>query len=171
MSPAIKCLILLAVVALFFVTELIPLAITAMGGAIACGLLGFIPAKQVFSGLSNSTVVLFGGMFVVGASMFYTGLAQKIGNTVVSLCGTGENSLMFGLMLVGTVLSSCLSNTGTCACLLPVALGICSAAKIPASRQLMPLAFACGWGGIITMVGTPPNIIAVGAMNAAGLES
>ena len=171
MSPAIKCLMLLAVIALFFVTELIPLAITSMAGAIACGLLGFIPAKQVFSGLSNSTVVLFGGMFVVGASMFYTGLAQKIGNTVVSLCGTGENSLMFGLMLVGTVLSSCLSNTGTCACLLPVALGICSAAKIPASRQLMPLAFACGWGGIITMVGTPPNIIAVGAMNAAGLES
>ena len=171
MSPAIKCLILLAVVALFFVTELIPLAITSMAGAIACGLLGFIPAKQVFSGLSNSTVVLFGGMFVVGASMFYTGLAQKIGNTVVKMCGTSENSLMFGLMLVGTLLSSCLSNTGTAACLLPVALGICAAAKIPASRQLMPLAFACGWGGIITMVGTPPNIIAVGAMNAAGLES
>ena len=171
MSPAIKCLILLAVVALLFVTELIPLAITAMGGAIACGLLGFIPAKQVFTGLSNSTVVLFGGMFVVGAAMFYTGLAQKIGTQVVKLCGTSETGLMFGLMTVGTVLSSCLSNTGTCACLLPVALGICAAAKIPASRQLMPLAFACGWGGIITMVGTPPNIIAVGAMNAAGLES
>ncbi len=171
MSPAVKCLILLAVVALLFVTELIPLAITAMGGAIACGLLGFIPAKQVFTGLSNSTVVLFGGMFVVGASMFYTGLAQKIGTQVVKLCGTSETGLMFGLMTVGTLLSSCLSNTGTCACLLPVALGICAAAKIPASRQLMPLAFACGWGGIITMVGTPPNIIAVGAMNAAGLES
>ena len=170
MSPAIKCLILLAVVALFFVTELIPLAVTATGAAIACGLLGLIPAKQVFSGLSNSTVVLFAGMFVVGASMFYTGLAQAIGNTVVKMCGTGENSLMFGLMLVGTVLSAVLSNTGTAACMLPVALGICSAAKIPASRQLMPLAFACGWGGIITMVGTPPNIIAVGAMNAAGIE-
>ena len=132
--------------------------------------LRLIPAKQVFSGLSNSTVVLFAGMFVVGASMFYTGLAQAIGNTVVKMCGTGENSLMFGLMLVGTVLSAVLSNTGTAACLLPVALGICSAAKIPASRQLMPLAFACGWGGIITMVGTPPNIIATGAMTAAGLE-
>ena len=89
-----------------------------------------IPAKQVFSGLSNSTVVLFAGMFVVGAAMFYTGLAQAIGNKVVHLCGTGENSLMFGLMVVGTVLSSVLSNTGTAACLLPVALGICSAAKI-----------------------------------------
>ena len=170
MSPAIKCLILLAVVALFFVTELIPLAVTAIGASVACGLLGLIPAKQVFSGLSNSTVVLFAGMFVVGASMFYTGLAQEIGNTVVKMCGTGENSLMFGLMLVGTVMSAVLSNTGTAACMLPVALGICSAAKIPASRQLMPLAFACGWGGIITMVGTPPNIIAVGAMNAAGIE-
>ena len=95
MSPAIKCLILLAVVALFFITELIPLAITATAGAIACGLLGLLPAKQVFSGLSNSTVVLFAGMFVVGAAMFYTGLAQSIGNKVVHLCGTGENSLMF----------------------------------------------------------------------------
>ena len=170
MSNAVKCLIMLAVIALFFVTELIPLAVTAMGGAIACGLLGFIPVKQVFSGLSNSTVVLFAGMFVVGASMFYTGLAQKIGGVVVSMVGTGENSLMFGLMTVGTVLSAFLSNTGTAACLLPVALGICASAKIPASRQLMPLAFACGWGGIITMVGTPPNIIANGALQAAGIN-
>ena len=108
MSPAVKCLILLAVVALLFVTELIPLAITAMGGAIACGLLGFIPAKQVFSGLSNSTVVLFAGMFVVGASMFYTGLAQKIGASIVKISGTGENSLMFGIMLVGAALSAVL---------------------------------------------------------------
>ena len=171
MSPAVKCLVLLAVVALLFVTELIPLAITAMAGAIACGLLGLIPAKQVFSGLSDSTVVLFAGMFVVGAAMFYTGLAQALGNRVVKLCGTSENSLMFGLMMVGTLLSSVLSNTGTAACLLPVALGICAAAKIPASRQLMPLAFACGWGGIITMVGTPPNIIATGALTAAGLPA
>ena len=170
MSQAVKCLIMLAVIALFFVTELIPLAVTAMGGAIACGLLGFIPVKQVFSGLSNSTVVLFAGMFVVGASMFYTGLAQKIGGVVVGMVGTGENSLMFGLMTVGTVLSAFLSNTGTAACLLPVALGICASAKIPASRQLMPLAFACGWGGIITMVGTPPNIIANGALQAAGIQ-
>ena len=120
MSQAVKCLIMLAVIALLFVTELIPLAVTAMGGAIACGLLGFIPAKSVFSGLSNSTVVLFAGMFVVGASMFYTGLAQKIGTSIVKISGTGENSLMFGIMLVGAALSSVLSNTGTAACLLPL---------------------------------------------------
>lgn len=168
MSPAIKCLILLAVVAIFFITEIIPLAITSTAGAIMCGVLGFIPVGQVFSGLSNSTVVLFAGMFIVGASMFYTGLAQKVGTTVVKMAGTSENSLMLGIMLVGAGLSSVLSNTGTAACLLPVVLGICAVAKIPASRQLMPLAFAAGLGGIITLVGTPPNIIAAGALKAAG---
>ena len=170
MAQSTKCLILLAVIALFFITEIIPLAITATAGAIACGLLGFIPTKQVFSGLSNSTVVLFAGMFIVGAAMFYTGLAQKIGESVVKITGNGENSLMIGLFLVGAGLSSVLSNTGTAACLLPVALGVCAAAKIPASRELMPLAFACGVGGIITLVGTPPNIIAAGALGAAGFE-
>ena len=171
MAQSTKCLILLAVIALFFITEIIPLAVTAMAGSIACGLLGFIPAKQVFSGLSNSTVVLFAGMFVVGAAMFYTGLAQKIGETVVKFTGTGENSLMIGVMLVGAGLSSVLSNTGTAACLLPVVLGVCAAAKIPASTELMPLAFACGLGGIITLVGTPPNIIASGALEQAGYRA
>ena len=166
MGNDVKCLILLAVVAVFFITEIIPLAVTATGGAIACGLLGFIPAKQVFSGLSNSTVVLFAGMFVVGAAMFYTGLAQTIGETVVKITGTGEK----GIMLVAAALSSVLSNTGTAACLMPVVLGVCAAAKIPASRELMPLAFACGIGGIITLVGTPPNIIAAGALGAAGFQ-
>ena len=169
MSPAVQTLILLAVVALLFITEIIPLAITAMGGAIACGLLGLLPAARVFSGLSNSTVVLFAGMFIVGASMFHTGLAQKIGISVVKMAGTSENSLMFGIMLVSTVLSAVLSNTGTVACLMPVVLGICAVSKIPASRQLMPLAYAAGWGGTITLVGTPPNIIANGALEVAGL--
>ena len=170
MSPAIKTLIILAVVAVFFITELIPLAVTSMGGAIACGLVGVIPVKTVFSGLSNSTVVLFAGMFVISAAMFHTGLAQLIGERVVRALGTGENSLMLGVMAIGAIMSSVSSNTGTCAALLPVIIGICTAAKIPAKRQLMPLAFGCGIGGIITLVGTPPNIIASGALQNAGLR-
>ena len=170
MGQEVKCLLLLLVIAILFITEVIPLAVTATAGGIACGVLGFIPVKQVFSGLSNSTVVLFAGMFVVGAAMFHTGLAQKIGETVVRLSGTGENSLMFGIMVVGCALSSVLSNTGTAACLMPVVLGICSVAKVPASRELMPLAFAAGLGGTITLVGTPPNIIASGALAAAGFK-
>ena len=94
MGTAEQTLIVLAVMAVLFVTEIIPLAITSLGGAITLGLMGIITPKVVFSGLSDSTVVLFAGMFVVGAALFYTGLAQKIGETVVSHAGTSENGLM-----------------------------------------------------------------------------
>lgn len=170
MDAAVQTLIVLAVMAVFFVTEIIPLAITSLGGAIALALMGIISSKEAFSGLSDSTVVLFAGMFVVGGSLFYTGLAQKIGETVVSKAGTSENGLMFAIMAVTAGMSAFLSNTGTAAALLPVVVGICAVAKIPASRQLMPLAFAAGIGGIITMVGTPPNIIVNGALSKAGIE-
>lgn len=169
MTPAIKCLFLLGVVALLFVTELIPLAVTAVGAAVSCWLLGLIPVEQIFVGLADSTVVLFGGMFVVGAAMFYTGLAQQIGSTVVKMCGTGENRLMFGIMAVAALMSAFLSNTGTTACLIPVVLAICANARISASRELMPLAFAAGLGGTITLIGTPPNILANVALKAAGM--
>ncbi len=170
MDPAVLTLSVLGVMAVLFVTEIIPLAITSLGGAIALGLLGVISSKTVFSGLSDTTVVLFAGMFVIGGAMFYTGLAQSIGTAVVKRAGTSENGLMFAVMVVTAAMSSVLSNTGTAAALLPVVLGICSVAKIPASRQLMPMAFAAGIGGIITMVGTPPNIIANGALKAAGIR-
>lgn len=169
MTPAIKCLILLAIVALLFVTEMIPLAMTAIGASVACCALGLVPENQIFLGLADSTVVLFGGMFVVGAAMFYTGLAQKIGGGVVRMFGKGENSLMFGIMTIAALMSAVLSNTGTTACLIPVVMGICANAKISASRELMPLAFAAGLGGTITLIGTPPNILANVALKAAGM--
>ncbi|MFR1230673.1 SLC13 family permease, partial [Dialister invisus] len=171
MDPAVVTLCVLAVACFLFVTELIPLAVTAMAACTALGILGVLPSKQVYAGLSNSTVVLFGGMFVIGAAMFRTGLAQAIGLGVVKKAGTKEVPLMGAVMLVTIILSSVSSNTGTVACLMPVVIGICQAAKISQSRQLMPLAIAANVGGTITMIGTPPNVIVTGALSAAGLPT
>ena len=171
MDPAITTLCVLAVACFLFVTELIPLAVTAMAACTALGILGVLPSKQVYAGLSNSTVVLFGGMFVIGAAMFRTGLAQAIGLAVVKKAGTKEVPLMGAIMLVTIALSSVSSNTGTVACLMPVVIGICQAAHISQSRQLMPLAIAANVGGTITMIGTPPNVIVTGALSAAGLPT
>lgn len=168
MDPAIGCLILLGVMALLFITELIPLAVTAMGGAIICGFLNFIPDNVVFSGLSHPTVTLFAGMFVVGAAMFHTGLAHSIGVFIVKRAGKSQKNLMLCIMIVAAGLSMCLSNTGTAACLLPVVMGICAAAKMAPSRQLLPLAYAVCSGGMISLVGTPPNIIVSGALSNFG---
>ena len=170
MNPAVLTLIVLGVAAFFFVTELIPLAVTAMGASIALGLLGVLTPKQVFSGLSNSTVVLFAGMFVIGAAMFQTGLAQRIGITVVHAAGTGEKRLMAAIMIVTIILSSVSSNTATVACLLPVVVQICAVARLAVSPQLMALAVAANVGGTITMIGTPPNILMSATLSASGLQ-
>ncbi len=163
------CLIILAIMGFFFVTELLPLAVTSIGGAAAVGLLGLVPVRDVTEGFSNAVIVLFGSMYVVGAAMFHTGLAQRIGEMIVRAVGQGEKRLMVGSMTAGALMSSVLSNTGTTASLLPVVLGICAASRISPQRQPLPLAFGCGMGGIITIVGTPPNIIASGALENAGL--
>ena len=170
MDPATLTLAVLGVAALFFATEIIPLAVTAMGATIALGLLGVLTPKEVFSGLSNSTVVLFAGMFVIGAAMFQTGLAQWIGIAVVKKSGTNERALMIALMTITIVLSSVSSNTATVACLMPVVVQICAAAKIPVSPQLMALAVAANVGGTITMIGTPPNILMSATLQASGLQ-
>ena len=115
-SQAIITLVVLGVVAFLFVTELIPLAVTAMGASVALGFLGVLSPSEVFSGLSNSTVVLFAGMFVVGAAMLDSGLAQTIGNSVVRKVGTKELPLMIAMMLLTILMSSFASNTGTVAC-------------------------------------------------------
>ncbi len=170
MDSAILTLGVLAVAAFFFATEIIPLAVTAMGASIALGLLGVLTPAQVFSGLSNSTVVLFAGMFVIGAAMFQTGLAQQIGIRVVKSAGSDEKRLMGALMIITVALSSISSNTATVACLMPVVIQICAAAKIPVARQLMALAVAANVGGTITMIGTPPNILMSATLQASGLE-
>ncbi len=169
MDPAVKCLLLLLVVAVLFVTEKIPLAVTSVSASVACWLLGLVDIKDVFVGLSDSTVVLFGGMFIVGAAMFYTGLAQDIGASIVKLFGTSELKLMIGVMVIAAAMSAFLSNTGTTACLIPVVIGVCKEAHLSPSRILMPLAFAAGLGGTCTLIGTPPNIIANVALKTAGM--
>ena len=169
MDAAMVTLGVLAVAAFLFATELIPLAVTAIGAAISLGLLGVLTPKEVFAGLSNSTVVLFAGMFIIGAAMFQTGVAQKIGIAVVKKSGTNERSLMAAIMLITIVLSAVSSNTATVACLMPVVVQICAAAKVPVGPQLMGLAVAANVGGTITMIGTPPNILMSATLGASGL--
>ena len=139
MDPAITTLCVLAVAAFLFVTELIPLAVTAMAACTALGILGVLPSKQVYAGLSNSTVVLFGGMFVIGAAMFKTGLAEAVGLWVVNKAGTKEVPLMGAIMIVTIALSAVSSNTGTVACLMPVIIGIANAVL----RQTLSLPVLC----------------------------
>lgn len=171
MASSTITLVVLAIAAILFVTEIIPLAVTAMSVPVVLALTGVLDAKtEAFSGLMNTNVLLFAGMFVVGAALFETGVAKKIGDSVVKVAGTSEIKLTLGVMVIAAALSAILSNTGTTAVLLPVAIGIAGSAGWSRGKILMPLAFAAGMGGIITLVGTPPNLAANGVLETAALR-
>ena len=89
---AIITLVVLAVAAVLFITELIPLAVTSMCIPVVLALTGVVTEKEAFSGLANSNVILFAGMFVVGAALFETGVAKWIGDTVVRLKSEAKRS-------------------------------------------------------------------------------
>lgn len=168
-QKAVTTLVILAIAAVLFITEIIPLALTAMSVPVALALTKVLDSKAAFTGLSNTNVILFAGMFVVGAALFETGVAKKIGDTVVKAAGTSETKLTVGVMAIAAILSAVLSNTGTTAVLLPVSIGIANSAGWNRGRILMPLALAAGLGGMMTLVGTPPNLVVNGVLGTAQL--
>ncbi len=168
MDHATITLVVLGIVAFLFVTELIPMAITAVTSSVVLCLCGVLTTKDAFSGFSNPTVILFASMFVVGAALLNSGLAQTIGKYIINKVGTKERPLLFALMLLTIAMSAFASNTGTVACLMPMVVGLCVSAKIPCSTLLMGLAVAANTGCDLTAVGTPPNMIAVASLENAG---
>ena len=162
---------LLIVGALGFALEAAPVAVIAMVMPIYLGLTGILDFNQAFSGFANSTVVLFAGMFILGAAMFQTGLAQRLGASVVRLFAGSERRLCLGVMLLTAVMSAFLSNTGTVAVLLPVCIGIADSQGWSRAKLLMPMAILSSAGGMCTMIGTPPNLTVNAVLNAYGYES
>ncbi len=161
MDPAITVLIILAVAAILFFTEALPLPVTAMLVPVALNLTGVLSATEAFENFGNKWVVLFMAMFVVGEAIFRTGLADKIGRIVIHVAGKSRARLVVIVMLAVGIMSAFLSNTGTVALFIPLVVGVAASAKIKAGTLLMPMAFAASLGGTMTLIGTPPN----GAVN------
>lgn len=120
---------------------------------------GVIDTKAALAGFSNSAVVMMIALFVVGGAVFQTGLARIISGRLLKLAGTDEKKLFFLVMIVTAAVAAFVSNTGTVALLLPIILAMCKTSGVSPSKLMMPLAFASSMGGILTLIGTPPNLI------------
>ncbi|MBZ5487160.1 SLC13/DASS family transporter [Halomonas aquamarina] len=163
MDAPIITLIILFIAIVLFVSERIPLAVTAMLVLISLVLTNILTPAEAFTGFINSNVILFCAMFVVGGALFETGMANKIGGVVTHFAKT-ERQLLLAIMLVTAVLSGFLSNTGTAAVLIPAVIGIASRSGIRRSKLLMPLAFASAMGGNLSLIGAPGNLIVNGTL-------
>ena len=155
--------ILLAFMVFLFLTEKIPVDLTAFAGLVILVLTGYLTADQAFTGFASSAVITMLGVFILGAALLQTGLADVVANRVHAWVGGREIALTVPIMLVAGILSCFMNNIAATAVLMPAVAGICKRTGISPSRLFIPLAFGAILGGTMTLVGTPPNIL-VGAI-------
>ena len=152
-------LAILAVSAVFFAFGRIRSDIVALCALLLLLFCGILTPEEALSGFSNPVVVMMVGLFVVGGAIFQTGLAKMVSGRIMKLAGTHELTLFLLVVLVTAVIGAFVSNTGTVALMLPIVVSLASATKMNASQLLMPLAFASSMGGMLTLIGTPPNLV------------
>lgn len=163
-------LIILVLSAAFFVSGRFRsdmVALCALIGLLVCQIL---TPEEALSGFSNSVVIMMVGLFVVGGAIFQTGLAKMISSHILKLAGKSELRLFLLVMLVTSAIGAFVSNTGTVALMLPIVVSLAVSAGMNPGRLLMPLAFASSMGGMMTLIGTPPNLVIQNTLTGAGFE-
>jgi len=162
-------LIILGASVVLFASEKIRVDVVAMMVLLTLLLTGLLTTEEAFSGFSNPAVITVWAIYIVSASLTHTGIADVIGKYIGRIAGMEEARLTFVIMAAVAIMSAFMNNIGAAAVLLPVTIGLGRKAKIPASKLLIPLAFGSLLGGITTLIGTPPNLLASDALQEVGL--
>ncbi len=166
----IVTLSVLAASMFFFVSGKIRSDLVALCALILLMIFNILTPGEALSGFSNSVVIMMIGLFVVGGAIFQTGLAKMISSKIMTLAGNNQTKLFILVMLVTSAIGGFVSNTGTVALMMPIVVSLSMAANVSPSRFLMPLAFASSMGGMLTLIGTPPNLVINEALIDGGLE-
>lgn len=152
-------IITLILAAAGFVWGRIRADVVALIALLVLTLSGILTTQEALSGFSNPIVIMMVGLFVAGGAIFNTGLAKMVGARLSHL-GNGSPTRLFLVVVLATgLIGGFVSNTGTVALMLPIVVSMAASAGASASRFLMPLAFASSIGGMLTLIGTPPNLV------------
>ncbi|TXE11872.1 SLC13 family permease [Seonamhaeicola algicola] len=144
--------------------------IVALISMISLYLTGILTASETLSGFSNPTVIMIAALFIIGEGIAQTGWTAMAGKKFVEWAGKSIPKLLVIVSLGAGVLSGFVSNTGTVATLMPLTISSAWSIGTLPSKMLMPVAFGSNTGGLLTLTGTPPNIIASNALVENGFE-
>ena len=142
-------------------------ALTALAALLVFGIL---TPSEALAGFSSPIVIMMIGLFVVGGAIMQTGLAKLTGNKLMALSRGNETITFLLVMLVTSFIGAFVSNTGTVALMMPIIVSLAAASGMQSSCFLMPLAFAGSLGGMLTLIGTPPNLVIDEALTEAGYQ-
>jgi di/tricarboxylate transporter len=161
---------ILVISLILFISEVIRMDVVALLVLGALFIAQQIDADQAFAGFSNSAVITVWAMFILSEGLTRTGIADIIGRQVMRVGGNTEGMLIFVIMITGAVLSAFMNNIGVAALMLPVVVEVARRTGVAASRLLMPLAYSTLLGGLMTLIGTPPNLLISESMVLGGYE-
>jgi sodium-dependent dicarboxylate transporter 2/3/5 len=158
-----KAIAVFVLVVMLWVTELVPLPVAAILGGVLQPLLGVATVTGAFAGFASSSVFLILAGFIIAAGLVKTGLDRRIAYFFVGLSRKPERILL-GMILATGILSMLISNTATVLLMLPIAITIAAKTGLDRKMLLLATAFAANIGGAGLLVGTPPNVMAAGAV-------
>ena len=162
-------LLILGATILLFIWGKWPPDVVALMAMLSLFLSGILNLEETLSGFSNPTVIMIAALFVLGEALSRTGWTALAGQMFVSWARNKVRRLLLIVSAGSSILSGFVSNTGTVAALLPVTVAAAWSAGTFPSKLLMPLAFGSNTGGLLTLTGTPPNIIVSNALLQEGL--
>lgn len=168
--PIALVLTILALAVALFITERLRVDLVAILVLGSLALTGLLTPAEALSGFSNPAVVTVWAVFILSGGLARTGVAGLIGRQVLRLAGRGEIRLLVVIMMTAGVMSAFMNNVGVAALLLPVVMDMARQTGHPPAKLLMPLAFGSLLGGLTTLIGTPPNILASDALRDFGLS-
>lgn len=166
----IATIIILVVTTVFFVLGKTRSDIVALCSLVALLVCQVLTPEEALSGFSNTIVIMMVGLFVVGGAIFQTGLAKMIGKRILRFAGNSETKLFLLVMIATSMIGAFVSNTGTVALMMPIIVSMAASSGMNASRLLMPLAFASSMGGMMTLIGTPPNLVIQDVLTKNGYD-
>jgi di/tricarboxylate transporter len=152
-------LIILVIAVVLFVTEWLRVDVVALGVMTALMVSGLLTPEEAVSGFANPVVITIAALFVVGAGVMQTGLAEATGERILAVAGNRPVRLLVVIMSTVALLSMFVSSTGTVALLLPAIVSMAAATRTSPSKLLIPLSYGSLIGGAATLIGTPPNLI------------
>ncbi|KAA9030611.1 SLC13 family permease [Niallia endozanthoxylica] len=166
----IMTFIILALTIFLFMSNRVRADFVSILALLALVLSGILEPAEALAGFSNSVVIMIAALFVVGAGIRRTGLAQKAGDLLLHWSGNSEKKLFIFLLLIVLFVGSFMSNTGTVAIMLPVVISIAISIKRDVSKFLIPLSFTASLSGLMTLIASPPNLIVSQLLSDNGFE-
>ncbi|RPA10328.1 SLC13 family permease [Gordonia sp. OPL2] len=159
MSDAALSLVILGVTVALFIVNRLPVGVVAIGSALALYFCGLVSVDEMTSGLGATVIVFIAALFVVSEGLEASGITTWVGQSMTRIAGDTPIRVITVVMVLAALLAALITVNGAAAALVPVTVALARHADMLPSRVLIPLAYGCSAGSLLTLSGSPVNVI------------